>query len=267
MMSAPAIDPNDYLNEDGSGLSFGRLLKMMRGQFFLPIAIFLTVILKVVSKLSGGRMAAVNAAARENRPVDPSTMPALGRQVFQAMANQLPEFRFVRFFKRDTIGMRQEYSAVGLHSGGQVLAVCEWQQHMIVLPPDKVSPEREKSTEASTIEFVSFAGDLPVVTGSVPREHMGAVGLYGDDVADIVMISNERRLEEILTEHRRRIGGRNVAVMNEEGAVRLAHGYGIRVRDHFLGLGLLRPITEAELDKIQKGAERHAARFRRYTAV
>ena len=266
-MSAPAIDPNDYLSEDGSGLSFGRLLTMMRGQFFLPIAIFLTVVLKVVSKLSGGRMAAVNAAARENHPVDPSTMPALGRQAFQAMANQLPEFRFVQSSKRDTIGMRQEYSAVGLHSGGQVLAVCEWQQHMIVLPPDKVSPEREKSTEASTVEFVSFDGDLPVVTGSVPREHMGAVGLYGDDLADIVMISNERRLEEILAEHRRRIEGRNVATMNEEGAKKRAREYGDRVRDHFLGLGLLRPITESEMTKIRKEAEKHAALFRPYTTV
>ncbi len=57
------------------------------------------------------------------------------------------------------------------------------------LTADKMADERDKSMESLSIEFVSFEGDRPIVTSSVPREHMGAADLYDPSLGDIAIRS------------------------------------------------------------------------------
>ncbi len=163
--------------------------------------------------------------------------------------------------------MRQEYSALALHQDRRIAAICQWQQHLIVLPADKMSDERENSTESLTVEFVSFDRDRAIVTSCVPREHMGASDLFDDSLGDIVVRSNETRLKDIFAEHGARIQSKAVDYLTPDTAIPRVRQYGYRIRDYFLGLGLLRPVTEKELRGIMAQQNKHAERFAKYTTL
>lgn len=265
MAQSNNLNPNDYLTEDPMVLPFGKMVKVLRGQVPLPFAVVLAAILKITKLLGGG--SALNAGARESHPVEYPQIPSLGKKAFESAHTQLVDFDFVAFAKRDIVGMRQDYSALALHRGQKCVAICQWQQHLIVLPADKMADERDKSMESLSIEFVSFEGDRPIVTSSVPREHMGAADLYDPSLGDIAIRSNETRLEEIFAEHLSRIQDKAIDTLTPESAIIRAKEYGHRVRDSFINLGLLRPITEKELQKILAEQEKHKDRFAKYTTL
>jgi hypothetical protein len=225
----------------------------------------LATILKLAKLLGGG--SALNAGARDSYPISIAEVPILGKKAFEAVKTQLPDFEFLALEKRDAIGMRQDYSALALHQNRRILAICQWQQTLIVLPADKMSDEREKSSESLTVEFVSFVKDRPIVTSYVPREHMGAADLFDDSLGDVAVRSNEARLEDIFAEHEARIQNKVVDLLNPVSAIPRAKQYGHRIRDYFIGLGLLRPITEKELRKILAEQSRHEERFAKYTTL
>jgi hypothetical protein len=265
MPTNPNINPNDYLAEDPLVLPWGKIVKLLRGQVPLPIAMVLATILKITKWFGGG--SPINAAARDSVTIPRTQIPILGKKAIDAVQTQLPDFEFLAFARRDSVGLRQEYAGLGLHSNQRILAICSWQHHLMVLPADKMADERDKSTESLSIDLVSFDRDRPIVTMCIPREHMGATDLFDASLGDIVARSNETRLEDVLAEHVTRIEGKGVDYLNPDTAVPRAKQYGYRIRDFFINLGLLRPITEKELRKMQKQEEKHAERFGKYTVL
>jgi hypothetical protein len=265
MPSTPKLSLNDYVVEDPLVLPWGKIVKLLRGQAPLPIAMVFATILKIAKWCGGG--SAINAASRETEEIPYNQVPILGRKAFESCQAQLPDFEFLAYAKRDVVGLRQECSALAMHRNQRVIAMCTWQHHLMVLPADKMSDERDKSNEALSIDFVSFGRDRPIVTVCIPREHMGAIDLYDASLGDIVARSNEVRLEDVLDEHLKRIEGKEVDYLNRETVVLRAKQHGERIRDFFIGLGLLRPVTEKEYRKMIALEEKHADRFSKYTVL
>jgi len=263
--SNSSVRAQDFLTEDPMVLPWGKLVKLLRGQTGLLLAVVLGTVLKITKALGGG--SAINAGARQSHPVSYSQIPILGKKAFESLRSQIPDFEFISYATRTMIGLRQEYSALALHYDQRTIAICQWQHHMLVLPADKISDEREKNTESLTTDFVSFEGEFPIVTSYLPREHMGAADLFDESLGDIVVRSNDARIETVLAEHLSRIERRRVDLLTPESAAHSSKKYGERVRDHFIDLGLLRPITEKELVKILAQQDRHATRFAKYTVV
>ena len=125
-----------------------------------------------------------------------------------------------------------------------------------------------KSTEAVTTEFLSFEGDRnTIITSYLPRDHMAALAVYDGGLGDVDAVSNDQRMEIAIEKHFDRLKRISPNVMNDEGACRSAEKHSDKVVNHFLKLGLLRPLLPNEVPKLQKYRQKHAAEFEPYTKL
>lgn len=266
MSTTEVVSPEDYLTEDATNVPFGVLLKMVKSQIFFPLALIAVIAIKVVSKIKG-RTDALNAVYRHSKPTEFAEMPTQARTAFEGLANQLKGFRWVRFEQRPCLGLRQQYEALALHEDGCTIAVCEWQHHMVVV----LAVEGEdpvKSTEAVTTEFLSFEGDRnTIITCYLPRDHMAGLALYDGGLGDVEAVSNDQRMEVAIEKHFDRLKRVSPNVMNDEGACRSAEKHSDKVVNHFLNLGLIRPLLPNEVPKLLKYRQKHASEFEPYTQI
>ncbi|MCC9641066.1 hypothetical protein LOC71_02190 [Rhodopirellula sp. JC740] len=266
MASGADVSHEDYLTEDPTNVPFGVLLKMVKSQLFFPLALIAVTAIKVVCWFKG-RADALNAVCRNAENIDFERMPVQARTAFAGLENQLKGFRWIRFQKRPCLGLRQQYEALALHEDGCTIAVCEWQHQMVVITAVK-GEDPVKSTEAVTTEFVSFEGDRQtIITSYIPREHMAALVLYDGGLGDVEAVSNEERMEVAIQTHMDRLKRVSPNVMNDEGAFQRAEEHSSKVLNHFLKLGLIRPLLEQEVPKLLKSRKKHAEEFDPYTKV
>ena len=255
-----------YVTEDMANIPFGILLKLIRAQVFFPLALIAVITIKVTTKIKG-RSDALNAVCLDANSISFDSMPKQARTSFAGLANQLPQFRWILFQQRQCLGLRQQFDALALHENGTTIAMCEWQQQMVVVHAVK-GEDPVKSTESVTTDLVSFTSDNKTLTTChAPADSLPVFSLYDEGLGEVDAISNQERLTSVVEKHLARIAGCSLNVMNEEDAIKSAEKRSDQILNHFLKLGLVRQLLSSEVPKLQKIRRKHAAEFEPYIQV